>query len=122
MTSQPSYRSPTDPRIDEEVANAQAAETAGEFDGTPDWLAEAEAPSEPGAGGRAVLGWTLGLLSAAWIGFAAWSAGRSLGAGPLSPPAIAQWLAILAGHATRCLLSVLRFRQGLWRTIQVGVS
>ena len=27
------------------------------------------------------------------------------------------WLAILAGHATRCLLSVIRFRQGKWRTI-----
>ncbi len=97
MTSQPSYRSPTDPRIDEEVANPKAEEIAGEYDGTPDWLAAAEEPTEPGAGGRAVLGWTLGILSAAWIGFAAWSAGRSLGAGPLSPPAIAQWLAILAG-------------------------
>jgi MATE family, multidrug efflux pump len=29
------------------------------------------------------------------------------------------WLAILAGHATRCLLSVIRFRQGKWRTIAV---
>jgi len=29
------------------------------------------------------------------------------------------WLAILAGHATRCVLSVLRFRQGKWRTIRV---
>lgn len=29
------------------------------------------------------------------------------------------WLAILAGHATRCILSVLRFRQGKWRTIRV---
>jgi putative MATE family efflux protein len=29
------------------------------------------------------------------------------------------WLAILAGHATRCLLSVIRFRQGKWRTIKV---
>ena len=31
------------------------------------------------------------------------------------------WLAILVGHATRCLLSVLRFRQGQWRGIEVGV-
>lgn len=30
------------------------------------------------------------------------------------------WLAILAGHATRCLLSVLRFNQGKWRAIAVG--
>jgi Na+-driven multidrug efflux pump len=29
------------------------------------------------------------------------------------------WLAILAGHMTRCLLSVVRFRQGRWRTIKV---
>jgi putative MATE family efflux protein len=29
------------------------------------------------------------------------------------------WFAILAGHATRCVLSVIRFRQGKWRTISV---
>jgi putative MATE family efflux protein len=29
------------------------------------------------------------------------------------------WLAILAGHATRCALSVIRFNQGKWRAIQV---
>jgi putative MATE family efflux protein len=29
------------------------------------------------------------------------------------------WLAILAGHATRCILSVVRFRQGKWRAISV---
>ena len=32
------------------------------------------------------------------------------------------WLAILAGHATRCVLSVLRFRQGHWRDIRVTVA
>src|SRR5216110_2033655 len=32
------------------------------------------------------------------------------------------WLAILAGHATRCVLSVLRFRQGQWRHIAVTVG
>jgi len=32
------------------------------------------------------------------------------------------WLAILAGHATRCALSVLRFRQGQWRQIAVNVQ
>jgi putative MATE family efflux protein len=31
------------------------------------------------------------------------------------------WLAILAGHATRCGLSVLRFRQGHWRRIAVQI-
>ena len=32
------------------------------------------------------------------------------------------WLAILAGHMTRCTLSVLRFRQGHWRHIKVDVK
>ncbi len=39
--------------------------------------------------------------------------------GTLDPMDI--WLAILAGHATRCALSVLRFRQGQWRQIAVNV-
>ncbi|HKY97935.1 MAG TPA: MATE family efflux transporter [Gemmatimonadaceae bacterium] len=29
------------------------------------------------------------------------------------------WLAILAGHLTRCILSVVRFNQGRWRSIRV---
>jgi putative MATE family efflux protein len=29
------------------------------------------------------------------------------------------WLAILAGHATRCALSVIRFNQGRWRAISI---
>jgi putative MATE family efflux protein len=32
------------------------------------------------------------------------------------------WLAILAGHATRCVLSVLRFRQGKWRAIAISIA
>jgi putative MATE family efflux protein len=32
------------------------------------------------------------------------------------------WLAILAGHATRCTLSVLRFNQGKWRSIPVDID
>jgi Na+-driven multidrug efflux pump len=32
------------------------------------------------------------------------------------------WIAILAGHATRCALSVLRFNQGKWRTIAVDIG
>ncbi len=32
------------------------------------------------------------------------------------------WLAILAGHVTRCALSVWRFNQGKWRSIRVGVG
>ena len=29
------------------------------------------------------------------------------------------WLAILTGHATRCILSVIRFNQGKWRHIVI---
>jgi len=32
------------------------------------------------------------------------------------------WIAILAGHATRCLLSVVRFKQGRWRMIAVSID
>jgi putative MATE family efflux protein len=32
------------------------------------------------------------------------------------------WLAILTGHVTRCVLSVLRFNQGKWRQIAVDIS
>jgi Na+-driven multidrug efflux pump len=32
------------------------------------------------------------------------------------------WIAILIGHATRCVLTVLRFNQGKWRTIRVNIG
>jgi len=32
------------------------------------------------------------------------------------------WIAIVLGHATRCALSVLRFRQGKWRHIRVDID
>lgn len=32
------------------------------------------------------------------------------------------WLAIVLGHATRCFLSVARFRQGKWRDIKVEIA
>lgn len=32
------------------------------------------------------------------------------------------WVAILCGHATRCALSVIRFKQGKWRNISVDIS
>ncbi len=32
------------------------------------------------------------------------------------------WIAIFAGHATRCALSVMRFKQGKWRSIVVDIE
>jgi putative MATE family efflux protein len=40
--------------------------------------------------------------------------------GTLQPIQI--WVAILIGHATRCLLSVWRFNQGKWRGIRVDIA
>jgi len=39
---------------------------------------------------------------------------------PLTPPDV--WTAIVIGHATRCALSVWRFRQGKWRSIKLGME
>jgi Na+-driven multidrug efflux pump len=32
------------------------------------------------------------------------------------------WLAIVLGHFARCVLSVVRFRQGKWRQIKVEIA
>ena len=39
---------------------------------------------------------------------------------PLEAPDI--WMAIVLGHFTRALLSVLRFRQGKWRRLRVEIG
>ena len=52
---------------------------------------------ERGTGGRQVLGVALAIISALWLAYAAWSAGRTLAGQPLSSPQVAQWIAILAG-------------------------
>ncbi len=49
------------------------------------------------AGGRTILATALIVLAVAWIAYSAWSAGRALGNGPLTSPAIAQWIAVAAG-------------------------
>jgi DNA repair exonuclease SbcCD ATPase subunit len=57
--------------------------------------AESQA-EERGAGGRQVLGTVLTVLAVLWLGFSAWSAGRSLGGQSLASPAFAQWIAVTA--------------------------
>ena len=52
---------------------------------------------ERGSGGRQVLGTALVVLAALWVGYIAWSAGRTLAGQPLSSPAVAQWIALAAG-------------------------
>jgi predicted nucleic acid-binding Zn-ribbon protein len=103
MTPNPKRADPLRPRIDPaeplELTSADIVhdpDYAGE-----DWLQGAESPEAPradaGAGGRRALGIALGVLAAAWIGYSAWSAGRTLAGQPLSSPMVAQWLAISAG-------------------------
>ena len=56
-----------------------------------------QSAEERGTGGRQVLATALTMLAALWVAYTAWSAGRTLGAEPLSSPQIAQWIAIAAG-------------------------
>ena len=62
-----------------------------------------------GAGGRAVLGIGLTVLTALWLAYTAWSAGRALNGQSLSSPAIAQWVAIAAGPLALLGLTWLMF-------------
>ena len=72
------------------------SEISGAFD--PYTWQESEAQSEfHGAGGRQVLGSSLIILAALWVGYIAWAAGKALAGQPLSSPAIAQWFALAAG-------------------------
>ncbi len=61
------------------------------------WNYVAEEPQPVTAGGRAVLGWALGLLAAAWLAFSAWSAGQALATRTLTSPELASWVAVAAG-------------------------
>lgn len=62
-----------------------------------EWVSPEVEPQPAGAGGRAVLGWALTLLAAAWIAYTAWSAGRQLAHQPLTSPGIAEWIAMATG-------------------------
>ena len=60
--------------------------------------------ARPGTGGRRLLGIALIALAVLWLGYSAWSAGRTLAGQPLSSPLVPQWLAIAAGPlALLCL-------------------
>src|SRR5947208_421078 len=62
---------------------------------TEQWAHQAD--EARGAGGRQVLGITLGILAALWLAYTAWSAGRTLAGQSLASPQLAQWLAVAAG-------------------------
>ena len=91
--------SPDLPAIEQQVEAARTAEEQNPFRAGFDRVQWAESEAETdlrGAGGRTILATALILLAIAWTGYTAWSAGRTLGAEPLTSPLFAQWLSIAA--------------------------
>ena len=87
---------PEDLPLDEEPLELTTEQIAVEpaFDSSQ-WSENRD--EERGAGGRQVLGAALAILAALWLAYTAWTAGRAIGAAPLSSPALAQWIAVAAG-------------------------
>jgi len=79
------------PIVEDEVVGSESG-----F-GQMDWAEIRDIQGSASEGGRQVLGWALAILALLWTGYTAWSAGRVLSDQPLTSPAIAQWVAILAG-------------------------
>jgi hypothetical protein len=79
------------PIVEDEVVGSESG-----F-GQMDWAEIRDIQGAASEGGRQVLGWALAILALLWTGYTAWSAGRVLSDQPLTSPAIAQWVAILAG-------------------------
>ena len=79
------------PIVEDEVVGSESG-----F-GQMDWAEIRDIRGAASEGGRQVLGWALAILALLWTGYTAWSAGRVLADQPLTSPAIAQWVAILAG-------------------------
>jgi len=89
----------TPPNLPEREATAPSSEetaAAAGFDQIQ-WDESRSDESPATAGGRTVLAGALILLAVLWIAYSAWSAGRALGAGAVTAPAIAQWIAVAAG-------------------------
>ncbi|MGH6783112.1 MAG: hypothetical protein ACREBP_00640, partial [Sphingomicrobium sp.] len=91
------------------AATPQSADSSPEpIQLTSDMVPEPEAELDAGQwaasedrqasqGGRVVLGWALSILAGLWVGYAAWSAGRTLAGQPLTSPDVAQWVTVAAG-------------------------
>ena len=97
MTAIPHRAAPLPQPIEDGPLDALHREQPQQDFDESEWVAPEVEPRAQGAGGRAVLGWTLALLAVAWIAYTAWSAGRELAGQPLASPAIAQWVAVATG-------------------------
>jgi hypothetical protein len=96
MTATPNRAEPLPHSFEEALSKHDESAVAPSFE-PADWSYSADEPQPVSPGGRAVLGWALGLLAAAWLAFSAWSAGLALAQRPLISPEIASWVAIAAG-------------------------
>ena len=97
MTSPHSASPVFQPYADDAGTGAMTAASDGRLRSARSGWPKREVAAVPGAGGRAVLGWALAVLAAAWLAFSAWSAGLALAGRPLSFPEVAQWTAIVTG-------------------------
>jgi hypothetical protein len=92
----PQAASPDLPESEVLASSTEDASAATGFDQLQ-WEESRSDESPATAGGRTVLATALILLAVLWTAYTAWSAGRALGTGAVTAPAIAQWIAIAAG-------------------------
>ena len=92
----PRAASPDYPAMEVPAALNEDSSPAAGFDQVQ-WEESRSDESPATAGGRTVLAAALIILAVGWTAYTAWSAGRALGNGPLTSPAIAQWIAVAAG-------------------------
>jgi archaellum component FlaC len=92
----PQAASPVHPETEVPTAPGEVSSPAAGFDQVQ-WEESRSDDSPATAGGRTVLATALVLLAVLWTAYTAWSAGRALGNGSLTSPAVAQWIAVAAG-------------------------
>ncbi len=97
MTAIPNRAEPLPTAFEEAISQPSVEGMAPQEFDDQSWQYVAEEPQPVTAGGRAVLGWALGLLAAAWLAFSAWSAGQALATRSLTSPELASWVAVAAG-------------------------
>ncbi|MEO6580449.1 MAG: hypothetical protein ABIN83_04790, partial [Sphingomicrobium sp.] len=97
MTATQPRSEPLPPSFEEALAHPYREQIGRPSFDENEWSYGADEAEPASPGGRAVLGWALGLLAAAWLAFSAWSAGQALAARPLTSPELASWVAVAAG-------------------------
>lgn len=97
MTAIPNRAEPLPTAFEEAISQPLGEGVAPQDFDDQSFYYVAEEPQPVTVGGRAVLGWALGLLAAAWLAFSAWSAGQALATRSLTSPELASWVAVAAG-------------------------